>query len=246
MTISDVWSPSISATNYPEKVAIWNSVTQKNDANNAPTVLLIHPNRRFKVTAEEMYLNSLPPSALVLPMDEFGEFWQERDTMDFYTTSSNNVLNVYLNTNEPDERISFIIDNAAQLADVNFYKQNGEQVFYQSSEWTNGATIYCTPDPQQFQSTGVSEQQIFSDVKVFPNPAASSVYINMEQVQAGTYTLAVYDLLGQSIIHTEQLQLNAAGKLSFEWNVEQVNTGCYFFSINTEGISANGKVMVVH
>jgi hypothetical protein len=246
MTISDVWSPSISITNYPEKVAIWTSVTQKNDANNAPTVLLIHPNRKWKVTAEEMYLNSLPSSALVLPMDEFGEFWQERDTLDFYTTRNNNVLSVYLNTNEPDERLSFIIDNADQLADINFYKQNGEQIFYQSSAWTNGTAIFCTPDAQQFQTTGISEQQTLSDVKVFPNPAASSVYINMDQVEAGTYTLTVYDLLGQSIIHTKQVQLNGAGRLSFEWNVEQVNTGCYFFSIQAQGMSANGKVMVVH
>ncbi len=246
MTISDVWSPSISSTNYPEKVAVWASVTRKNDANNAPTVLLIHPNRQFKVIAEEMYLDSLPESALILTMDEFGEFWQERDTLDFYTTLANNVLSVYLNTNEPDERLSLIIDNAEQLADINFYKQNGEQLFYQSSAWTNGATIYCTPDPEQFQSTGISEQQTLSDVKVFPNPANSSVFINMEHVQKGNYTLTIYDVLGQAIIHSHQLQLSAAGRLSFEWNVEQVNTGCYFFSIQAEGVSANGKVMVVH
>lgn len=111
----------MSITNYPQKVAVWTSVTRKNDANNAPTVLLIHPNRTWKVTAEEMYLDSLPETATVITMEEFGEFWQERDTLDFTSTLSNNTLGIEFNTNTPDERLSFVVDNANQLDGVTFF-----------------------------------------------------------------------------------------------------------------------------
>jgi len=180
-------------------------------------------------------------------MDEFGEFWQERDTLDFYSTRSNNELNIYLNTNEPDERLSFIIDDAEQLTTINFYKQNGEQIYYAASEWTDGASIFCSPEPQQFQQpTGLAELNNNTAAIVYPNPASSIVYINIENATSGNYTLNVYDALGQSIIHSQQMRLSAAGRLTFQWNVEQLTQGYYFFSIQSESVSTNGKLIVVH
>lgn len=248
MTISDASTQfPISSSNYPSVVAIWTSVTRKNDANNAPTVLLVHPNRVWKVSAETIYLDSLPPTATIIPMEEFGEFWQKRDTLDFYSTLTNNVLNVFINTNDPDSRISFIIDNASQLAGVNFFRQNGQPLYLASSPWTNGATIFCGPQPQQFQQpTSIEENQNTTTAIVYPNPSSSIVYINMESAVKGNYTLTIYDALGQNSINMQQTNLSADGRLTFTWNVEQLTTGCYFFSIQSEKMSTNGKLMVVH
>lgn len=246
MTISDVWTPSMSASNYIPKVAIWNTITKKNDANNAPTVLLIHPNRRFKVLAEEMYLDSLPSSALLIPLDEYGEYWQERDTLDFYSTLSNNVLNVYLNTDNPDERISYVIDSASKLSEVHFYTPNGNELTLSNQSWANGATLYYTQKSNQYKTSGVVEKINNTAAVVYPNPSTSDVNINIEHAETGTYTLTVFDALGQQIIHTQQTHISSAGMLSFPWNVEKLTTGCYYFSINGGNLSSKGKIMVVH
>ena len=244
MTISDASTQfPISSTNYPSVVAIWTSVTRKNDANNAPTVLLVHPNRQWKILAEAMYLDSLPTTSVITTMEEFGEFWQERDTLDFTSTLTNNNLRIQINTNTPDERLSYVIDNAQQLTEVTFFLQNGEQFYPASSPWVNGATIYCSPE---MRSTAVEETPVKTSAIVFPNPASSTVYFNIENATKGKYTLNVYDVMGQTVIYSQQLNMAGSGRLTFPWNVEHLTTGCYFFSIQSETVSTNGKLMVVH
>jgi peptidoglycan/xylan/chitin deacetylase (PgdA/CDA1 family) len=242
MTISDVWTPSMSITNYPQKVAVWTSVTRKNDANNAPTVLLIHPNRTWKVTAEEMYLDSLPETATVITMEEFGEFWQERDTLDFTSTLSNNTLRIELNTNTPDERLSFVVDNANQLDGVTFFLQNGEEFFPTSTEWANGATLYCA---EEMRTTALAETETASGITVYPNPASADVYFSIEDAARGNYTLMVYDVFGKTI-HAEKMMVPSNGNIQFTWNSENTVTGCYFYSIEGAGKVYNGKIMVAH
>ena len=243
MTISDVWTPSMSSTNYPEKVAVWASVTRKNDENNAPTVLLIHPNRTWKVTAEEMYLDSLPETAIVLPMEEFGEFWQERDTLEFTSALTNNVLRIQLNTNEPDERLSFIVDNANQLTEVNFFLQNGEQFYPTPSEWTGGATIFCADEYRT--STAMNEHEVKEEISVFPNPTSGDVFFTAENALKGNYTLMIHDVYGK-VIYSERTTLPFNGNLKLKWNSENTLTGCYFYEIEGAGHNYNGKVLVVH
>ena len=61
MTISDASATfPFSFDSYPSNVARWKNVTLKNVANGAPTVLLIHPNRTYKLTAEQNFFSQLP------------------------------------------------------------------------------------------------------------------------------------------------------------------------------------------
>ena len=247
LTMNSLKLQTISSTNYPEKVAIWTSVTNKNDANNAPTVLLIHPNRRYKVDAQAMYLDNLPSTVAIVSMDEFGEFWQERDTLDFYTTRINNVLNVYLNTNAPDERLSLIIDDAASLADVNFFLQNGTELNLTALTWTGTSFIYCTTsaNKQDDMMTFAAGSEELTKLKVFPNPSSTHVFFNMERVTGGTYTLNISNLAGQ-LLSSEQKQVVTGTNLRFTYDVESLASGCYLYSVSGNGETHNGKLMVAH
>lgn len=115
MTLSDVFKgDSISEKNYPEKVAIWHDVTQRNAANNAPTVLLIHPNRDWKVTAEEHYLDGLSSDIYIAEMGEFGDYWRDREhlTYNVEVTAGQMIITLPTTALPANKRLSLIVESA--------------------------------------------------------------------------------------------------------------------------------------
>ncbi len=86
MYISDVFT-DISELNYPDKVAIWDDVSKKLIGNYAPCVLLIHPNRKWKMQSLELFVSKLDRTKCGLyNFQKFGDFWLARTkfTFDFY------------------------------------------------------------------------------------------------------------------------------------------------------------------
>ncbi|MFW5775073.1 MAG: hypothetical protein ACOCW2_02190 [Chitinivibrionales bacterium] len=114
MTISDVFmGGSFDRSNYRQRVDLWEEVTAANTANGAPTVLLIHPNRRLKVTAQEMFLDRLPSSVSIVPFDDFGSFWSRRHRLRYTTEYDGSQVVIRLqNAGSIDiNNLSFVIDN---------------------------------------------------------------------------------------------------------------------------------------
>lgn len=134
MTISD---SGITETNYPEKVAIWLDVIRRNAANSAPTVLLIHPNRDFKVTAEEQMLNQLPKDIAIVDMDSFGEYWRERERLEFETSlvgKETLVITISDDTAFPlDSRASLYVENGRLIRRIMVQKANGTTLTFKSA-----------------------------------------------------------------------------------------------------------------
>ncbi len=83
--ISDVISASpINENNWMEKPAIWHSVQGKLQGNYAPAILLIHPNRRWKMQAEQMLVEMTDPARVGLyNFEDYGDFWNARRALDF-------------------------------------------------------------------------------------------------------------------------------------------------------------------
>ena len=49
---------------------LWLDITRKNRANGAPTVLLIHPNRNYKLEGMSYYLDELPSDIHIMEFDK--------------------------------------------------------------------------------------------------------------------------------------------------------------------------------
>ena len=83
--ISDVISSSpINAENWMEKPAMWHAVQSKLQGNYAPAILLIHPNRSWKMEAEKMLVEMTDRNRVGLyNFEDFGDFWNFRRTVDF-------------------------------------------------------------------------------------------------------------------------------------------------------------------
>ncbi len=144
MTISDA-SASIpfSQENYSSYAQNWMNITQKNLANNAPTVLLIHPNRGYKLLAEQQYVNGLGNDLKYMFLDDFGDFWRERIAAHIETETSNDTLYVTWVSFNAASSLSLVIDNVATLDAVRFFDGSGQEMVAESLLVNFGETRFC-------------------------------------------------------------------------------------------------------
>jgi hypothetical protein len=144
MTISDA-----SASNpFTEQNAMsvaqeWVSVTQKNYNNNAPTVLLIHPNRGYKLPAEQYFVNNLPSDVKYMFLDDFGDYWKKRLNMQYETVISNDTLKVTWTNYQMNQGLSFVIDDVSGLNAIRFFDGVGNELYPQSVSVDFGETRFC-------------------------------------------------------------------------------------------------------
>ncbi len=95
--LSDVFTDEpMDEDNWREKIPIWLETLNKLKGNYAPAILLIHPNREWKMRAEEMLVNKMDRSTIGLwNFEDYGDFWLNRRALDFdfcYIPEGNKVL----------------------------------------------------------------------------------------------------------------------------------------------------------
>lgn len=84
--ISDVFSDEekMSESNWSEKPKIWLSVLKKLAGNNSPCVILIHPNRKWKMEAEKMLIDNMDRNSIgIYNFEAYGDFWSARRNFTF-------------------------------------------------------------------------------------------------------------------------------------------------------------------
>lgn len=144
ITISDVLD--IDTQTYPDVVQQWLSVIEANTNNFAPTTILIHPNRDYKLLAEELLLDNLPQDISVLDMETFGDFWEKRDRFcfitDFSENSGNKKLKILIsNDSFPAENLTIFIKGGKLLSEITVRDENGRQINFKVSEGTGTSDI---------------------------------------------------------------------------------------------------------
>lgn len=84
---SDVFNSKtgkIDATNWQEKVKIWKTIHEKLTANYAPAIILIHPNRKWKMEAEKALVETYDHDRIgIYNFEAFGNFWNVRQQTEF-------------------------------------------------------------------------------------------------------------------------------------------------------------------
>lgn len=83
--ISDVFkNESMDETNWDSKIEVWIPIYEKLKANHAACVLLIHPNRKWKMLAQKLFIERLNLSTEELcNFEEYGSFWVNRANFNF-------------------------------------------------------------------------------------------------------------------------------------------------------------------
>jgi len=132
-------------TSAGESAQIWLDVLVKNTNNNAPTVLLIHPNRDYKLAELEIFLQQLPEGVVARNMDAFGDYWAQRDAFDFNAETENNALTITLKDNivtPINSDISLRINDGMHLNNISVLDHLGNDVSFQLSRKNNDLILH--------------------------------------------------------------------------------------------------------
>lgn len=130
--ISDVYNGNaLSDENWEshEASADWRTAMRKLRGNYASAVLLIHPNREWKMSLEQRLVDSLDLTQVGLyNFEDYGDFWKARLSTDFqysYRADTKQLVVVTDLSAVDDERLTFAVDcvapvEAAVLCDTTF------------------------------------------------------------------------------------------------------------------------------
>lgn len=90
----------------------------------------------------------------------------------------------------------------------------------------------------EFLQTNISEEnRIENNIKVYPNPASSYVSFNLDS-DHNNFTVFIHDISGQTVYHHDML------KSSFKINIEEWNSGIYFYKIISDKVIYSGKIVI--
>lgn len=233
VSISDVFhSNPISKSNYLLKAQTWIDITKKIDANNATTVLLIHPNRGYKLIAQEYYLSHIPSTIAIKEMGEFGDFWRAREKQKFYTKLQNDSLHVIINLEQSEmhESISFIIKDGQELKDVRITDQLGQSLEMQVQAWNETDLIVYK---ELVIVNQVAEVQDNLDLKIFPNPAIDHINIELELKYDSDLRCEIYTTMGQQVYNSIEKTGSAGRKfVHLDLKNSSLLPGIYYVKIN--------------
>lgn len=115
---SDVFNTAagkMDSTNWRQKPAVWLTLLNKLRRNYAPAVVLIHPNREWKMEAEKMLVDSMDRSAVGLfNFEDYGDFWEARRELTFSYETNDSLSHLTLHVKKTDiERnwnMSFVVE----------------------------------------------------------------------------------------------------------------------------------------
>jgi hypothetical protein len=140
----------LSAANYESRVTSWLSVIEKNTANFAPTVILIHPHMEGGLAAEKSLLQQLPPGVGIRTIDGFGDFWRARKQFEFRTTLFGKTLTITVLDGTPlpsQGGFSLYVRNGRDLSGIVVRTQSGEPLrFEQASDGGSGLFLHRIGD----------------------------------------------------------------------------------------------------
>lgn len=225
MTISDVFNVNpISSANYIQKVNLWKNICRKYDANHSPVLILIHPNRVYKLLAQQMLVDSLPAGMEIVNMEDFGDFWRKRDSLLYHTYIGGDTLFVQMDNNKLGAEQSFVIDMNG-LDTARFFDVNGNELYFKWQGIANGRRLYYPAIPDQINEYDIVQ----TEMRVFPNPANGRVAIvTSDNLPKGK--LEVTDMSGK-IIHTENWLYG--NRMLVDLGALSLQSGVYFLKYHS-------------
>ncbi len=247
MTVSDVIEidgEEIAEDNYAKWSDLWLDITLRNADNGASTVLLVHPNRDYKISAIEKLLGDLPEGISAMNFEAFGDYWLAREGVVYESVVEDNVLTITVDSIEllQDFPVSFVVENGAVLNQI-VVKDSDGTVLEQATQNVNGNTIvYCATAVIVSSEEPVS----YGNIQCYPNPFTEGFFnISLSTVPEGFYTISIVDITGRILWKSDVNTSNQSVLRIDESNIGQkLSRGLYIVSIaGKEGIMTREKVV---
>lgn len=215
-------------------------------ANNAPNVLLIHPTRLYKLTAQQNLLNALPAGVFVTNLDKFAEYWQKRDQIAFTSKVSNDTLIITVPAAQLplDPMLSFVVDKGQLLTHIKAQDEFGNPITVIKSNFnTNDIILYF----ENYPALGIRS---YSDlpannlfINCFPNPSNNNCNFDFRLEKSSKVKLEITDMLGNEIASLIDTSLNE-GWQRVSFNTSDLSTGIYFYKLTVDSKSVTKKLII--
>lgn len=259
MTISDAQvSDKLDSSNWQKHVSNWLNCTAKNAANGAPSILLIHPNRDYKMWAERSFLSQLPSGTIVRDLDSYGDYWKMRNQVSFSSSLIDSStlriiissINLPLNTN-----FSLVIDNGQSLSEIRVEDEYGNQIEMEQDQWIeNGIILYSgeLEDDEErkmnpsIQSSFDSKDSIDAAVLNFicyPNPLNQETTFSYQLLNAAQVKLEIYSSIGEKVSDLFDAR-QLPGVYSIKFKPKNLAPGIYFYRLKINNLSTAGKLII--
>lgn len=246
MTISDVFqSDPITEFNYSQKVAIWLNVINRTQKNYAPSVLLIHPNRMWKVQAQMDFISQLPAGVLITDLETYGDYWRARDTFRFASNRIVDTVTITIPANQfpLHPGISIVVDKGQQLALVKVVDSNGNPVTFYQNNWETNSLI-LTFGTTFARVTSAPAEEFISELKVncYPNPFTERAFVDFTLVEGSDVTVTISDITGKTAM-TLASGYYDSGKHSLNLNASSLKAGIYFCKVKAGNFEVTRKLV---
>lgn len=246
VTISDVFhSNPISIFNHFDKANTWLDITRKNQENGAPTVLLIHPNRQYKLESMSYYLDELPSNTKIMEFEKFGNFWKAREAFTFESELVGNEVTITIpDSVDLNNDISFVVADGQSLSEIFIVNEFGTALNFSQEPWEGNDVIVYFGD--LINSTDFVKVNDNASLKVFPNPTKDSFNIEFEISKTENIQIDLFDLNGKKVSKLfDGKYLKGKHRLKKSLPSEMVSRGLYFIVIqNQEGVFGRRKVIL--
>ncbi|MBL0049321.1 MAG: T9SS type A sorting domain-containing protein [Bacteroidetes bacterium] len=259
MTISDAQvSDKVDSANYPRHVSRWLYCVEKNLANGAPTNLLIHPTRDFKLWAERLFVSQLPNGLTFRTVKEYGEYWKMRNNVSYTTTiNASNVMTIVIPSMylPLSNDFSIVIDNGQNLAAIQVKDENGNTIEMEHVNWLdNGVLLFGeTPDGDGDRQSFVSGKAVVkkkakaevADIytRCYPNPFIAETNIVYLLKTKADVTLEIFNVFGekvQTLVNTTE----AEGIHQVLFNAKGMAAGVYYYELTVDGKRKMEKIVL--
>ncbi len=238
LTLSDVFTTTpMSIQNFMYKVKEWVDATRKYDRNNSSIVLLIHPNRNYKLIAQESYLDSLPETMKPMAFEDFGRFWRKRDSLVYHTSLADDTLIVQMDSDYTNS-LSFVIDTMS-LDSIVFLDKNGLPILMKSQPFGTTQKLFFQDDPEVLAN--VMEYINPINYNIYPNPTRDELNVSI-QGYYDNLELIIYSIYGQQIIKIDNVTQNF-----YTLNLSELNlkTGTYFIQLKSPDKISNKRFIFI-
>lgn len=236
--------------NWKDKAELWVRVTEKYANNNAPSTVLIHPNRNYKLDAMIYLLDEMSSDIMPFEMTEFAEYWKAKANVKFSSKLEGDVLKIYANdVFFTDDAYSFVYDYPDGVEAIEVYNQNNElQNIFKRDYYVGTGKIYQKGMAEL--KLGVAEKNVNPNEVLhqnYPNPFSYYTTISYEVPERAHVNLRVLDMYGR-VVDELVNENQAAGIYEMDYGSKNLTVGIYFYQINirTEQnyITASKKMLV--
>jgi len=247
MTISDVFTQGgFMSYNWPQRVDTWVNAFEPYANNHSPVVLLVHPNRNFKLTAQQQFVSRISTKTHFWDVETYGDFWKMRENLKIDSEFRNDTLIItyHLNGAQADWHQSFVAEHASTIAHVVVQNENGVNLNFKTELWqdVDRMVIY-----NHFGAVS-DKKDIFKSTsntiaKLLPNPSIGQSRIIWEASSSGLYEVRAHNIMGSEVWSNRAYFTQ--GKQSIEIPSEQWTSGIYIISLFKDDVNLNQNLKLI-